>query len=141
MINSEADKCSQRAGKNSLHCCLTEKSAWILTTSLSQLSSADGPALVRDQFCHLRTSRRNTTSDRGLHFHPRQVQLPSTQELKEKQFTQVGECGAPWKGHKNGQGSKQGSDAGSHWMGSQENTNVHSKFALQSEVLSLYCHS
>lgn len=50
MINSEADKCSQRAWKNSLHCCLTEKSAWILTTSLSQLSSADGPALVRDQF-------------------------------------------------------------------------------------------
>ena len=50
MINSEAGKCSQRAGKNSLHCCLTEKSARMLTTSLSQLSSADGSALVRDQF-------------------------------------------------------------------------------------------
>lgn len=50
MINSEADKCSQRSGKNSLHCCLTEKSARILATSLSHLSSADGPAPVREQF-------------------------------------------------------------------------------------------
>lgn len=77
-------------------------------------------------------SRRNTTSDRGLHCPPRQVQLPSTRELKEKRFTQVGKGVAPWKAHKNGRGSKQGL-----WMGSTENTNVRSKFALQSEVLSL----
>lgn len=50
IINSEADKCSQPSGKNSLHCCLTETPARILATSLSHLSSADGPALVRDQF-------------------------------------------------------------------------------------------
>ena len=60
------------------------------------------------------------------------MQLPSTRELKEKRFTQVGKGVAPWKAHKNGRGSKQGL-----WMGSTENTNVRSKFALQSEVLSL----
>lgn len=81
-------------------------------------------------------SRRNTTSERGLRCYPRRVQLPSTRELKEKQFTQVGRGVAPWKGHKNGRGSKQGSDAGSHWTGPTENTIVHGTLAPE-EALSL----
>lgn len=38
--------------------------------------------------------------------------------------------------HERGQGSKQGSDAHSHFTGCKEDMDLHSKFALQTEVLS-----
>lgn len=46
-----------------------------------------------------------------------------------------GEGAALWKGHRNGHGSKEGSNAHS-FTGSKENRDWHSKFVLQSEDLS-----
>lgn len=47
-----------------------------------------------------------------------------------------GKGAALWKGHENGQGSEQGSDARSHFTVCKENTDLHGEFALQSEALS-----
>lgn len=47
-----------------------------------------------------------------------------------------GRGAALWEAHKSGQGSKQGSDARSHFTGCKEDMDPHGEFALQSGVLS-----
>lgn len=95
------------------------------------LSSADDPVLVKNQ--------NSSSAEEVLKRHTnKQVIAPpcwadaASVYLRTEggQFTRAG------KGHENGQGSKQGSGTRSHFTGRQENLDLHSKFAVQREVLS-----
>lgn len=92
-------KCSRCSGKNppgSSPCYLIQNqhsySSCHIPPVLCWRSSPPGIKIL----CQLRKSWRSTPSNRCLHSHSGQTQLPSTWELKGKQFTQVGKvqlCG------------------------------------------------
>jgi len=102
-----------------------------MNTAIFPLSSADDPVLVKNQ--------NSSSAEEVLKQHTiKQVIAPPCWADAASVYlrTEGGQFARVRKGHENGQGSKQGSDARSHFTGCKENSDLRSKFALQREVLS-----
>ncbi|XP_034860412.1 uncharacterized protein LOC118010338 [Mirounga leonina] len=102
-----------------------------MTIAIVPLSSADDPVLVKNRNSPSAEEVWKQLTIKQVIAPPCRADAASIYLRTERgQFARVG------KGHENGQGSKQGSDARSRFTGCKENSGLRGTFALQREVLS-----